>query len=341
LLMNTLRTQVKWIMAAIVVIFVLSIFLMYGPGGGRGSGPKDYAVAEVDGKRIMRSQIEAGLAEMADQVQDRQISSEDIPLLRQNVLDSIIIEAGLKKEAKNRGIQVTDEEIAKVIDQIEGQFPTKEAFMQYMQQSGINEKKMRQDIADRLAQQKVIEGIAKGVVVSDDEVAKFYDSTKDLFFRRPAGYEVNFASFGKKEQAQKAREQLLAGKEWDKVIEAASQDVKNSTPYAKPTFVAEKDLTGPMKILLDLPMGKMSPLISVTSEDILLVLKRSRSPERTLSLAEVKEEIHKMLKAQKEREIQQKFLLDLKAGMQVKILDPSIFPAPKEPVSGDKNGQNP
>ncbi|NLI96167.1 MAG: peptidylprolyl isomerase [Synergistaceae bacterium] len=341
MLMNTLRTQVKWIMAAIVVIFVLSIFLMYGPGGGRGSGSKDYAVAEVDGKRIMRSQIEAGLAEMADQVQDRQISSEDIPLLRQNVLDSIIIEAGLKKEAKNRGIQVTDEEIAKVIDQIEGQFPTKEAFMQYMQQSGINEKKMRQDIADRLAQQKVIEGIAKGVVVSDDEVAKFYDSTKDLFFRRPAGYEVNFASFGKKEQAQKAREQLLAGKEWDKVIEAASQDVKNSTPYAKPTFVAEKDLTGPMKILLDLPMGKMSPLISVTSEDILLVLKRSRSPERTLSLAEVKEEIHKMLKAQKEREIQQKFLLDLKAGMQVKILDPSIFPAPKEPESGDKNGQNP
>jgi parvulin-like peptidyl-prolyl isomerase len=336
LLMNTLRTQVKWIMAAIVVIFVLSIFLMYGPGGGRGSGSKDYPVAEVDGKKIMRSQIEAGLAQMADQVQDRQITSEDLPLLRQNVLDSMVIEAGLKKEVKNRKIQVSDEEVAKVIEQIEGQFPTKEAFLQYMQQSGISEKKMKQDIADRLAQQKVIESLTADVVISDDEVTKFYDSTKDLFFRRPAGYNVNFASFGKKEPAQKAREQLLAGGDWDKVLEAVSQDVKNSTPYAKPTFVSEKDLTGPMKILLDLPLGKLSPLISATSEDVLLVLKRSKSPERVLSLAEVKEEIHKMLKAQKEREIQQKFLLELKDGMQVKILDPSIFPAPKEPESQDK-----
>jgi parvulin-like peptidyl-prolyl isomerase len=341
LLMNTLRTQVKWIMAAIVVIFVLSIFLMYGPGGGRGTGSKDYPVAEVDGKKIMRSQIETGLAQMADQVQDRQITSEDLPLLRQNVLDSMVIEAGLKKEVKNRGIQVTDEEVAKVISQIEGQFPTKEAFLQYMQQSGINEKKMKQDIADRLAQQKVIESLTAGVVISDDEVAKFYDSTKDLFFRRPAGYDVNFASFGKKEPAQKAREQLLSGREWDKVLESVSQDVKNSTPYAKPTFIAEKDLTGPLKVLRDLPLGKPSPVISVTSEDVLLVFKRNKSPERVLSLSEVKEEIQKMLKSQKEREIQQKFLLELKAGVPVKILDPSIFPAPKAPESQDKPQSNP
>ena len=70
MLMNTLRNQVKWIMAAIVVIFVLSIFLMYGPGGGgKGDGSRDYAVAEVDGKKIMRSQIEAGMAQMAEQSQ--------------------------------------------------------------------------------------------------------------------------------------------------------------------------------------------------------------------------------------------------------------------------------
>jgi len=341
LLMNTLRTQVKWIMAAIVVIFVLSIFLMYGPGGGRGPGSKDYPVAEVDGKKIMRSQIETGLAQMADQVQDRQITSEDLPLLRQSVLDSMVVEAGLKKEVKNRGIQVSDEEVAKVISQIEGQFPTKEAFLQYMQQSGINEKKMKQDIADRLAQQKVIESLTAGVVISDDEVAKFYDSTKDLFFRRPAGYDVNFASFGKKEPAQKAREQLLAGRDWDKALEVVSKDVKNSTPYAQPTFVADKDLTGPLTVLRDLPFGKPSPVISVTSEDVLLVLKRSKSPERVLSLAEVKEEIKKMLKSQKEREIQQKFLLELKAGVPVKILDPSIFPAPKAAESQDKSQQNP
>jgi len=336
LLMNKLRTQVKWIMAAIVVVFVLSIFLMYGPGGGRGTGSKDYAVAEVDGNRIMRSQIESGLAEMAEQAQNTEITSEDLPLLRQNVLDSIIIEAALKKEAKEKNIKVTDEEVQKIITQIESQFPTKEAFMQYMEQSGINEKKMKEDVADRLAQQKVLESVAGNVVVSDDEVLKFYESTKDLFFRRPAGYNVNFASFGTKEQAQKAREQLVAGTQWDKVLEGLSSDVRNSTPYEKPTFVAEKDLTGEMKVLLNLPVGKPSPVLSVTSEDILLVMKRSKSPERILALSEVKGEIQKMLQAQRERELQQKFFQELKSNTSVKILDPSIFPAPKSPESGDK-----
>jgi parvulin-like peptidyl-prolyl isomerase len=336
LLMNKLRTQVKWIMAAIVVVFVLSIFLMYGPGGGRGTGSKDYAVAEVDGDRIMRSQIESGLAEMAEQAQNTEITSEDLPLLRQNVLDSIIIEAALKKEAKEKDIKVTDEEVQKIITQIESQFPTKEAFMQYMEQSGINEKKMKEDITDRLAQQKVLESVAGNVVVSDDEVLKFYESTKDLFFRRPAGYNVNFASFGTKEQAQKARAQLVAGAQWDKVLEGLSSDVRNSTPYEKPTFVAEKDLTGEMKVLLNLPVGKPSPVLSVTSEDTLLVMKRSKSPESVLALSEVKGEIQKMLKAQRERELQQKFFQELKTNTSVKILDPSIFPAPKSPESGDK-----
>jgi parvulin-like peptidyl-prolyl isomerase len=336
LLMNKLRTQVKWIMAAIVVVFVLSIFLMYGPGGGRGTGNKDYAVAEVDGRKVMRSQIEAGLAEIAEQAQNTQVTSEDLPLLRRNVLDSIIIEAGLKKEAKNRDIKVTDEELEKVIAQIESQFPTKEAFMQYMEQSGIDEKKMKQDITDRLAQQKVLESVSGGVVVSDDEVAKFYESTKDLFFRRPAGYNVNFASFGTKDQAMKARARLSSGAEWDKVLDEVSKDVKNSTPYGKPTFVAEKDMAGPMKVLMDLPLGKLSPLISATSEDVLLVVKRSRSPERVLSLPEVKDEIQKMLKAQKERELQQKFFQEMKSKTPVKILDPSIFPADKAAESADK-----
>ena len=206
MLMNTLRNQVKWIMAAIVVIFVLSIFLMYGPGGGgKSDGSRDYAVAEVDGKKIMRSEIEAGMAQMVEQSQATEITSEDFPRLRQSVLDSIVVEAALKKEAEQKNIKVSGEEVQKVVTQIESQFPTKEAFMQYMEQTGVNEKKLKEDISGRLAQQKVLEGLTGSVVVSDDEVAKFYESTKDLFFRRPAGYNVNFASFATREQAQKAR----------------------------------------------------------------------------------------------------------------------------------------
>jgi len=55
LLMRSLRENMRWIMFGFVVIFVLSIFGMYGFSGRqrapKGEGVQDYAVAEIDGQK--------------------------------------------------------------------------------------------------------------------------------------------------------------------------------------------------------------------------------------------------------------------------------------------------
>jgi hypothetical protein len=65
LLMRSLRENMRWIMFGFVVIFVLSIFGMYGFSGRqrapKGEGVQDYAVAEIDGKKVMRSTLEANV----------------------------------------------------------------------------------------------------------------------------------------------------------------------------------------------------------------------------------------------------------------------------------------
>jgi foldase protein PrsA len=313
---------------AVVAIISVMIFTHVGGRGKDTEIAKDYVVAEVDGEKIMRSQIERGLAELTDQAQDAQVASEDLPAMRKKVLDSIIIESAMQKEAKEKGIKVTDEEVQKIVSHIESQFATKEAFLQYMKQCGTDEKKMRQDVEARLAREKVLEGVVSGVVVSDGEIAKFYNSAKDRFFRRPTGYNVNFANFSTKEQAQSARLRILSGGKWDEVMGAASKETKNYTPYGKPTFVAEKDLTGPMRVLLDLPNNKVSPVIAVTSADIILVIKRSKSPERVLSLSEVKDEIRKQLVSKEQRALKEQFLGGLKTKISLNILDPAFFEVP-------------
>ena len=59
-MMQFFRSNVRWIMLAITVIFVFSIFAGYGSfsGGSSKSSGGDYAVAKVDGKKIMASEIE-------------------------------------------------------------------------------------------------------------------------------------------------------------------------------------------------------------------------------------------------------------------------------------------
>ncbi len=55
-------------MIAVIVLFVVSIFAGYFiPSTGRGQ-PEDYAVAEVDGKDVMRSDIEKGTMQLAEQL---------------------------------------------------------------------------------------------------------------------------------------------------------------------------------------------------------------------------------------------------------------------------------
>ena len=94
MLMRTLRSQVRWIMIAIVILFVLSIFGMYGFSGGgkRGSNEnssEDYTVAEIDGKTVRRSQLEVQLRQYVARMNARDITSADIPGLYQRTLENM------------------------------------------------------------------------------------------------------------------------------------------------------------------------------------------------------------------------------------------------------------
>ncbi len=105
LLMRTLRSQVRWIMIAIVVLFVLSIFGMYGFSSPRGnsSGGEDYAVAEIDGKTVMRSVLEQQLRNYVERANVRDITSADIPGLYQAALENIAL-ASLEKDRRVRHV---------------------------------------------------------------------------------------------------------------------------------------------------------------------------------------------------------------------------------------------
>ncbi len=82
LIMRSLRENVRWIMLVIVVVFVLSIFGMYGFGGRRSApqqeGMRDYPVAQIDGKKIMRSSLENNVRDYVDRNNLKDVTSEDL-----------------------------------------------------------------------------------------------------------------------------------------------------------------------------------------------------------------------------------------------------------------------
>ncbi len=361
MLMRTLRSQVRWIMIAIVILFVLSIFGMYGfSGGGRrastGNGKEDYSVAEIDGKTVRRSQLEAQLRQYVERMDAKNITSADIPGLYQRTLENMAMIAMLQKEGEASGLKATEEEINAAVKEVSDQFPTKEAFMQYVDQSGIKMADFRKNMAEQIVQKKLLEKSMASIAITDEEMKDFYEKTKMLFFHSPEGYTVDFLRVKTPETAEKFASALKDGTEWKGALETvASADIVDKTPETGPVFIANQGFTGPLAPLAELEPGTVSPPLEIASSDILVAVKREKVPEKTLAYEEVSGDVKGFLLDQKKREEQSKFFAGVLKKANIVILDPSLFPKPEAlkpegqkdaavsadvlaPVSGDVRG---
>ena len=318
-------------MIAVIVLFVVSIFAGYGLYGrsGKGSdGQRDYAVAEVNGKNVMRSDIEKGTMQLAEQLgSEREVTSADIPFMRKAILDSTAIEAELEKEIKSRNIEVTQKEIDENYTKIMDSYPTREEFIAFMERSGITEVQVKSDIKKQISQRKIMDAISEEINVPDEEARKFYDSAKTFLYKQPAGFKVNIATFKSNEAAKLAQKSIEGGQGWDKVMEEHKADIMSSTPYDKPVLITEQMMVDSLAALKDLPLNKVSPVMPVTSNDSYLAIKRNKEAEKQLSYNEVSADVVAMIKNQKAQGKQQEFYNELLSRATIKILDPQIFPA--------------
>lgn len=342
-LMRTLRTKTRSIMLIVAIVFVLStlgIYLMRGSGGGTGGERQgDKAVATIDGKKVMMSDVEMGVRNLAQQNSSTELTSENIAGMRKSVLDNMAIYEELKKEAETRGIEVEESEINEAVKRIEDQFPTKEAFQQYMDDNGIRLKDLREEIGLRLAQQKLLDQKTQDVSVTEDEALDFYEQTKDFYFTQPAGYEVTYARFPSMESAESAKGRLLNGENWDGVMKSYEEEILDWVPSEEPAFVAEKELeTGDLKQFAALEPGEIGGPAQFGEGNVLIFVKLDKVEARTLSYEEISSDVVQIMKSEKIQQNEQEFFAQLRERANVEILNEEYFSVPETPASEDAGG---
>jgi parvulin-like peptidyl-prolyl isomerase len=122
------------------------------------------------------------------------------------------MEQQMVREVQDSGIVISDADADQAMkDYADQVFPTREAFYQFLERSGRKVEDYKKDIARQMASQRLIEESIGVVTVSEDEAVEFYDSTKNLFFRQPSGFNVSLATFVSEDEAVKVRNSLLEG----------------------------------------------------------------------------------------------------------------------------------
>src|SRR5215217_7037163 len=114
-----------------------------------------------------------------------------------------------------------------VAQQAQGQdIGREEAFDQALQQAGITEEQLRQQIREQLPIQKVQERVAGDVGPSKEEVEQFYEQNKAAQFTTPETRCTRHILFNKdqKEKAEEVKQQLQNGADFAALANEYSQD---------------------------------------------------------------------------------------------------------------------
>ena len=334
-MMNFLRKQMKWVMAIIVVAFLLSTFFMYEGRSTRRTPERnadgtmsDYEVAQINGRSLMRSELERRLREYLSNYGSRNIESLDMPAIYQAVLDQAVLESQLAREVDESGIRVSDAEADMAMkNYADTYFPTRETFYQALANSGIKIEDYKRGLARQMAVDRLLANAIGEVNISEDRAVEFYDTMKNLIYSRPEGFMIHAANFNKKEGAEVLREKLVSGESWDVIVsndELASNDLINIT--REPVFLPSTALTtGAFSVLASLDVGEVSPVFEVTSSDFAVGLKTRHVEATVTPYDELSSDIRTLLTQQEQRNRLAAYEASLRNKANVVINDELLF----------------
>jgi len=315
-----------------IVIFTASVAFMYGTGGSGSDNQRsgDFVVAKINGEELHISVFQQHLRSFIERNRIRDMSEKQMPLIYKAVLDEMVSNRAVIDEVTRLKVSVPADEVNAQLKQLESQYITKEQFMQVLAQQGSSLEQARAEIGRQLAIQKMLNDVAGGVVISDDEVAKLYDMLQGNF-TKPAGIEADFAQLKSKEAAEKL---IAAAKsdDWAKAVELVSADVAIASEAGKPERIADAEMKDKLEPLSKLADGEFSVPIEVSSTDFVVFRRVRAVSEEVRPLSEVSEGLKNMLLASKKAEVQREYVKGLTDKMKVEIVAEDLFTVPSDDV---------
>lgn len=337
-MLDFLRKQMKWVMAIVVVAFLLSTFFMYEGRSTRRTPTRnadgtmsDYEVAQINGRSLMRSELENRLRSYLGTFNSRSTASLDMPALYQTVLNQAVLESQLLKEIDEQGIKVSDAEAEEVMkNYADTYYATRETFYQVLAQSGIKVEDYKRNLARQIAVDRLMNNAVGEINISEDRAVEFYDSMKSLFFTKPEGFMVHMADFKTSADAEAFREKLIGGASWDVIAsddKVNSGDVINIT--RNPVFLPSNALRlGAFTSIASLDIAEPSSVISVSSFDFAVVMKTSHVEETVSTYDEVSGDIRNLLTQEEQRKRLAEYEEKLRAKANLVINDQELFARP-------------
>jgi len=141
-------------------------------------------VVSVNGKDIIQGEVEKELQNILMQYQGRVPPQQMVQLqsqFKKQAVESLINRQLLFEETDKQNIEASVEEIDAEVKKVAAQFETPEKFKERLEQMGMSEEKLREDIKQNYRIEKLLKSKLPAITVTDEDISLFYKENPENF----------------------------------------------------------------------------------------------------------------------------------------------------------------
>jgi peptidyl-prolyl cis-trans isomerase C len=158
-------------------------------GGGDSEDVPSNAVAVVGGgETVTKADFDRLLNQARQSYKDSnrpfpKAGTDEYVQLRDQIVQYLVRRAQYAQEADARGIEISDDQISKRLDQLVQQYfqGNKKRYEESLKQNGVSDDQVREDIEAQLLQEELFKDVTKDVEVSRSELLKYYNENKKQY----------------------------------------------------------------------------------------------------------------------------------------------------------------
>ena len=312
------------------VAVALILMLLSAAGWAEDKKAPGDMVAVVNGTIITQGEFDRVLDyELRRAAQSgQQIPDAQMPAIKNNILDSLIVAELLFQESKKQEIEVKPETVTEQLAAVKQRFPSEAEFKKALEENKLTESKIKADIERDLAIQQLLDKeVDQKVKITDDESKAFYDSNPQLF-QQPERVRASHilikvdqgASEEKKTEARKKikviQEKLQKGEDFGELAKLHSEG-PSAPKGGDLNFFGRGQMVKPFEdAAFDLKPNETSDIVE-TQFGYHLIKVFEKQPAKKIAYADVKDRINKHLQDQKLRTERQLYFDRLKKDAKI------------------------
>jgi parvulin-like peptidyl-prolyl isomerase len=304
----------------ILVPAALAIALV-APACGADEGPESVpagAIAVVGDTEIPKSEFDRLIkaAEESYKAQGQEFPKTGSPEyndLKDSIVRGLVERVEFAQEAEEMGVEVTDAEVEKRLDELKQQFfqGDEEKYRKEIAKQDLTDERVRDEIRARLISEKLYEAVTSKVKVTQADIKAYYEKNIAQF-QRGESREVRHILVKRKAQADDLYARVRAGESFAKLARQFSQDTTSAKQGGKYTAVKGESVPPFDKFVFAADTGDLSrPVKTQFGYHVIEVLSDIK-PKSATPLKEVEQSIRDVLLREKQNEAMRNWVNDLR-----------------------------